>query len=536
MGQAERNKGSTWIQASLYASDILAIGCGVVFGYWARFHSPLVQLLPPEKGVPPLQMYLLAAGATVLLWIPLFQTLGLYRSERGRARHRRADLARGLVLGALAIATVAFFYRGASFSRVAMVMTWCGTAVFLLAGRTLVQSMMPRWTKLRPMRFALVGTGPLAVRVRDSLSGSSFPHEFQGCFVYGGSRSPERTSAPESSAKAAFASRLPARATIAIGSPMGSTRASGAPGSAVASSASGGSAFAPGAPAASIAGSPVHRAVPDEVGMPILGTIEEIGARAEELDLDLVVMTSAERIDEVYAQCQPLDVDVQLVPEILSMWTRRVRFEEVDGLPLLRLRDLPLVGWNGVMKRTLDLVVSGLLLILLSPLFLGIAITVRMDSPGPVFHRQDRVGRDRRHFTMLKFRSMRVDAESQTGPVWARENDPRRTRVGAFLRKWSLDELPQLWNVFRGEMSLVGPRPERPVFVEQFEQRVHDYYDRHRVKSGVTGWAQVHGLRGNVPIEERTRYDLYYVENWSLWLDLRILWLTLSAVLLHRGE
>ena len=264
--------------------------------------------------------------------------------------------------------------------------------------------------------------------------------------------------------------------------------------------------------------------------------LPEALAIARELDLDLVVMTSAERIDEVYAQCQPLDVDVQLVPEILSMWTRRVRFEEVDGLPLLRLRDLPLVGWNGVMKRTLDLLVSGLLLILLSPLFLGIAITVRMDSPGPVFHRQDRVGRDRRHFTMLKFRSMRVDAESQTGPVWASENDPRRTRVGAFLRKWSLDELPQLWNVFRGEMSLVGPRPERPVFVEQFEQRVHDYYDRHRVKSGVTGWAQVHGLRGNVPIEERTRYDLYYVENWSLWLDLRILWLTLSAVLLHRGE
>jgi len=497
MGQAERNKGSTWIQASLYLSDIVAIVCGVLFGYWARFHSPLVQLLPPEKGVPPLPMYLLAAAATVLLWIPLFQTLGLYRSERGRARHRRADLTRGLALGGLAIATVAFFYRGASFSRVAMVITWCGTAVFLLAGRTLVQALLPRWTRLRPIRFALVGTGPLAARVRDSLSRSSFPHEFLGCFVNGGSESGREKGAAIPSGRAVFAS---------------------------------------GASSAAFAAESVRRAAPDELAMPILGTIEEIRERAQELDLDLVVMTSAERIDEVYAQCQPLDVDVQLVPEILSMWTRRVRFEEVDGLPLLRLRDLPLVGWNGVVKRTLDLVVSGLLLILLSPLFLVIAIAVRLDSPGPVLHRQDRVGRDRRRFTMLKFRSMRVDAESQTGPVWASENDPRRTRVGAFLRRWSLDELPQLWNVFRGEMSLVGPRPERPVFVEQFEQRVQDYYDRHRVKSGVTGWAQVHGLRGNVPIEERTRYDLYYVENWSLWLDLRILWLTLSAVLLHRGE
>lgn len=512
MGQAERNKGSTWIQASLYASDVVAIVCGVLFGYWARFHSPLVQILPPEKGVPPLQMYLLAAAATVLLWIPLFQTLGLYKSERGRARHRRADLAKGVVLGGLAIATVAFFYRGASFSRVAMVMTWCGTALFLLAGRTLVQSLMPRWTKLRPIRFALVGAGPLAVRVRDSLSGSSFPHEFQGCFIHSASDSP---------ARAAVALRSPSGATLTPGSPSETAIASGSP--------HGGSV---------VSGFAVRRehAALGDSGMPLLGTIEEIGERAHELDLDLVVMTSVERIDEVYAQCQPLDVDVQLVPEILSMWTRRVRFEEVDGLPLLRLRDLPLVGWNGVVKRTLDLVVSGLLLILLSPLFLGIAIAVRLDSPGPVFHRQDRVGRDRRRFTMLKFRSMRVDAESQTGPVWASENDPRRTRVGAFLRRWSLDELPQLWNVFRGEMSLVGPRPERPVFVEQFEQRVQDYYDRHRVKSGVTGWAQVHGLRGNVPIEERTRYDLYYVENWSLWLDLRILWLTLSAVLLHRGE
>lgn len=137
---------------------------------------------------------------------------------------------------------------------------------------------------------------------------------------------------------------------------------------------------------------------------------------------------------------------------------------------------------------------------------------------------------------MLKFRSMRVDAEKESGPVWAQEGDPRRTRVGVFLRKWSLDELPQLWNVFVGHMSLVGPRPERPFFVHQFESNVQDYYDRHRVKSGVTGWAQVHGLRGNVPIEERTRYDLYYVEHWSFWLDLRILFLTAWAVVRHRGE
>ncbi len=137
---------------------------------------------------------------------------------------------------------------------------------------------------------------------------------------------------------------------------------------------------------------------------------------------------------------------------------------------------------------------------------------------------------------MVKFRSMRVDAETASGPVWAEAADPRRTKVGSFLRTWSFDELPQLWNVLKGDMSLVGPRPERPYFVDQFLEKVPDYYGRHRVKSGVTGWAQVNGLRGNVPVDERTKYDLYYMENWSLWLDVRILLMTVRAVVTHRGS
>jgi exopolysaccharide biosynthesis polyprenyl glycosylphosphotransferase len=186
-------------------------------------------------------------------------------------------------------------------------------------------------------------------------------------------------------------------------------------------------------------------------------------------------------------------------------------------------------------KRTLDLILSTILLLLLSPVMLICSLAVRVGSSGPVLYRQERMGRDRRVFKILKFRSMVHGAEASTGPVWAATEDPRRTAVGEFLRKWSLDELPQLWNVFRGDMSLVGPRPERPHFVEQFHLRVPGYYGRHRIKAGLTGWAQVNGLRGNVPIEERTRYDLYYIENWTLWLDLKILFLTLRAVISHRG-
>jgi len=160
---------------------------------------------------------------------------------------------------------------------------------------------------------------------------------------------------------------------------------------------------------------------------------------------------------------------------------------------------------------------------------------VRVTSVGPVFYRQKRVGRDGRVFDMIKFRTMRQDAERLTGPVWARENDPRRTPIGAWLRRSSLDELPQLYNVVRGDMSLVGPRPERPVFVQEFRSAIPRYFERHKVRSGITGWAQVNGLRGDTPLEDRTRYDIFYVENWSLGFDLKILAMTLRSVLSRRN-
>lgn len=201
------------------------------------------------------------------------------------------------------------------------------------------------------------------------------------------------------------------------------------------------------------------------------------------------------------------------------------------GLTMLRLREDPLAGWNGLVKRSFDVAVSALLLVLLSPLFALLALLVGLTSRGPVYYKQVRVGLDGRPFTLYKFRSMRVDAEAKTGAVWAKKNDPRTTAIGAFLRRWSLDELPQLWNVLRGDMSLVGPRPERPEFVDRFQDHVPRYIERHRVRSGLTGWAQVNGLRGQAPIEDRTRYDLFYVENWSLGFDLWILARTVVAVI-----
>jgi exopolysaccharide biosynthesis polyprenyl glycosylphosphotransferase len=204
----------------------------------------------------------------------------------------------------------------------------------------------------------------------------------------------------------------------------------------------------------------------------------------------------------------------------------RIRVEEIDGVPLVGSRLYPLDRFDRLKKRTLDLVLSSVALVVLSPLLGLIVIAIRMGSKGPVFFRQPRLGRDGREFEIIKFRSMRVEAEEATGPVWAHRGDDRTTRVGQILRRSSFDELPQLWNVLKGEMSLVGPRPERRFFVDRFRRRIPRYLERHGVKSGLTGWAQVNGLRGDTSIEERTRFDIWYVENWSLELDVKILLLT----------
>jgi exopolysaccharide biosynthesis polyprenyl glycosylphosphotransferase len=237
---------------------------------------------------------------------------------------------------------------------------------------------------------------------------------------------------------------------------------------------------------------------------------------------------------DIINSCTGLNVEFYLVPDVQRLWTSRLKVGQIDGIPLLKIKDAAIMGWRAVFKRCFDIVLSGASLALLSPLFLVIAVGVAASSKGPVFYRQERIGRDGRRFSLVKFRSMRAGAESASGPVWTVEGDSRVTSLGRFLRRFSLDELPQLINVFRGEMSLVGPRPERPHFVDRFKSRVPKYLERHRVKSGMTGWAQVNGLRGNVPIEERTKFDIYYVENWSFLFDLKIIIMTIWTVV--RGE
>ena len=220
-------------------------------------------------------------------------------------------------------------------------------------------------------------------------------------------------------------------------------------------------------------------------------------------------------------------VDIHLVPDLLQLASLKAGLEHIEGLPVINLGDIPLEGWPALSKRLFDVAASLAALALALPLGLLAALLLKLDSRGPVFYRQTRVGLDGRIFSMIKFRTMVRDAEHATGPVWSPRNDPRVTRVGRVLRKLSIDELPQLLNVLRGDMSLVGPRPERPELVERFKESIPRYMLRHRVKTGMTGWAQVHGLRGNTPLAKRIEFDIFYIQNWTFRLDLEILFRTL---------
>ena len=273
-------------------------------------------------------------------------------------------------------------------------------------------------------------------------------------------------------------------------------------------------------------------------GLPLLGTIDEASeiAAREAIDHLYVALPPEQhiRMIELLESTSREMVDVKVVPDLLQVIALRARLEDLDGIPVINVNDVPLQGFNSLIKRSIDIAISATALSILAlPLGL-IALAVKMSSRGPVLFSQERMGLDGKSFTIVKFRSMHDDAERQTGPVWAVADDPRVTPLGRFLRRSNLDELPQLWNVLRGDMSLVGPRPERPHFVEQFKHKIPQYMLRHKVKAGLTGWAQVNGWRGNTPLEKRIEYDLYYIENWSVRLDLKIMWLTLLKGFFHK--
>ena len=274
-------------------------------------------------------------------------------------------------------------------------------------------------------------------------------------------------------------------------------------------------------------------------GAPVVGRLSDLRRMIPEMRVDQVFLAvpgaSNDELLHLVKACDDLQVEFKLVPDLLEVMSTRAAVDAIDGLPLIGIRRSRLRGPAAVLKRAIDIIASAIVLVIASPFMLVIAILIKLTSPnGPVLFRQPRVGLHDKRFTVYKFRSMIPDAEAQTGPVVAAPDDDRCTPVGRVLRRLSLDELPQLFNILKGDMSLVGPRPMPIFLVERFTEEIPRYLERHQVRPGLTGWAQVNDLRGGEAFADRAMYDIYYVENWSLALDLKILILTATRVFFQR--
>jgi Undecaprenyl-phosphate glucose phosphotransferase len=269
-----------------------------------------------------------------------------------------------------------------------------------------------------------------------------------------------------------------------------------------------------------------------ENGKNYLGDYKSIPAKIAEYNLNIIIISlpinEQEDLYEILKQCEGINVEFMLIPDFVEVMTSKLKVEEINGTPFMKIKSLPMNIWNKIVKRTFDIIFSLTFLLLTSPVMIILIILVKMTSKGPLFYYQERVGLDGKKFNIIKFRSMRVDAE-KSGPQFVAVDDDRYTPIGKLLRKYSLDELPQFLNVLKGDMSVVGPRPEREFFIDQMKTTVNKYLERHRVKCGVTGWAQVNGLRGSkTSMQARIDYDIYYIENWSLTFDLKIIFKTLK--------
>ncbi len=427
-----------------------------------------IQVLPVTKGIPPIAPYLRLIWVTSILWPVVFYFQGLYHLRRSRSR-----VEEGLkIVVAVALATVILaagltFYREFSYSRLVLVIFGVVDVVLVVLERWAVAAALRRVRRSGGNLQRVLVVG--AGELGRQVVERLEEHQEYGFRVVG------------------FLDDDPGKQKRSI------------------------------------------------LSVPVLGTTRDLEAVVPEHQVDQVVLalplSAHHRTVQLIRRAGQLLVEVKVVPDLLQYYVLRAGVEDLDGLPVINLTHLPLAGWNDLVKRAFDILAASALLLATAWLFPILAWLIRREDGGPILYSQARMSLDGRSFHMWKFRSMRVDAESDGNPHWTRNRDSRVTRIGAFLRRTNLDELPQLVNVLRGDMSLVGPRPERPEFVERFRERYPEYMARHRVRAGLTGWAQVNGLRGDTSIRRRIVHDLYYIENWSLALDLKILWLTLRTAL-----
>ena len=437
----------------------------------AYFLRFYLPVVPVSKGIPPFFTYLTLLLVMLPLWYIVFKAFGLYRPRRISSKFAEImDIAKGTTIAILILVSLTFFVRKYEFSRLTFVYFGIICVIALCVERILFRELLR------------------LIRKR----GYNLRHAL---IVGTGSLGQDVTDRVHSHPELGIKIRgFLCEDNSQIGNEL--------------------------------------------KGFKVLDTFENVRNVVMNQNIDMVLITlplsAHERLKRILDDIGDEMVSIMLIPDLIELATLRGGIGEFEGMPIISLRDTPLYGWNIVVKRVTDIVLSITILLAVSPLMLVISLLVKATSIGHVFYRQERMGLDGRIFSMLKFRTMETQAEKETGPVWAAKGDSRKTIIGSFLRKTSMDELPQFFNVLKGDMSIVGPRPEREFFIQQFRSKIPKYMLRHKMKAGITGWAQISGWRGNTSLEKRIEYDIYYIENWSLRFDLEIMWLTIWRGLVHK--
>lgn len=449
----------------LFLTIMLMVDIGaVVFSWVFSYHVRFsFDLFSAPKGMPPLSQYLYFIPAVVVIWAVSMRIGGLYVPMRSDSRFNEYfRIFRTSTIAAVITMAAAFSFRGYSYSRLAMGLFWIFSIVSLIISHAVTR------TILREMRRR--------------------GHNLRNIVIIG--------AGDLGQALAETFSRHPESGMVVKG---------------------------------------ILSDDPNDVGKvfhgyEVIGVTDNLKKVIQDQKIDQIFIalphSAYDRLERILNLLGEETVDIKLAPDILQFTQLNTSVEDFDGLPIVSLSQSPMYGWNVVFKRAFDIIMSLCFIVIWSPALLAISALIKLGSKGPLLYKQERMSLGGEPFTIYKFRSMKVDAEKETGAVWASSDDDRRTKFGHFLRKTSLDELPQLFNVLKGDMSLVGPRPERPVFVENFKKSIPMYMLRHKMKAGMTGWAQVNGWRGDTSLDKRIEYDLYYIGNWSMSFDIKIIWLT----------
>jgi Undecaprenyl-phosphate glucose phosphotransferase len=460
------------LNSFLAVGDLLITVGAFIGAFGFRFYSGVV---PPVNKIPELKNYLVLLGVILPLWLTLFSAFKLYKSRRSDSVFADArPLLFSIGAGVLLISAFTFFYRETTFSRLTFALFGVLNFALLFAERVIIRTVLHflRRHGYNQKRVLIVGAGDLGLRVAQTVQGNP-------------------------------------RMGYQIVGFVDDYLTNG-----------------------------IYK---KDYGLEILGRTSETTAVADQYDVEKVIialpMQAIRKISNVVKMCEHEGIATDIVPDFFKFIQPRTRVENFAGLPMVGVRFTPVDSLAyRIGKRFFDFAFSSIVLILSAPLLLLIALGVKLTSPGPVFFIQERMGANRKPFRMIKFRTMKVGSEKFDGQAGLGiRNDPRATPFGRFLRKWSLDELPQFWNVLKGDMSVVGPRPERTYHAHQFKNEVPNYMIRHQVKTGITGWAQANGWRGDTSIAKRVEYDIFYIENWSFWFDLKIIGMTLFRGLVNNN-